>query len=49
MDKSPDNKEVQKSIHQFREHISKTFMIVLLKYLEVLEKFMLLMKDLRIT
>jgi DNA-binding transcriptional MerR regulator len=25
MDKSPDNKEVQKSIHQFREHISKNF------------------------
>ncbi|MCS4468928.1 TipAS antibiotic-recognition domain-containing protein [Clostridium botulinum] len=46
MDKNPDDKEVQEYIHQFREHISKTFMIVLLKYLEGLENFMLMMKDL---
>lgn len=25
MDESPDNKKVQESIHQFREHISKNF------------------------
>ncbi len=46
MDRDPGHKEVQEAVHDLEIIFLKTFITVPLKYLEVLEIFMLMMKDL---